>query len=112
MPMTYQNVETLQNCLEHSHSQAVCLFKHSSICPTSIYAKQQVDQFLEQNESVPVYLIVVQEDRPLSNEIAGTLDVKHESPQFLVVKYGQAQSVLNHGDITVENIISRLNGDY
>jgi len=77
------------------------LFKHSNTCPVSAAAKRAMDTVVKDN-ALPVYLLVVQEQRALSNAVEAKLGVKHESPQVIVKKEGVA--VLNHNDITVENV--------
>lgn len=103
----YRTVNSLDDCIAESHEKPVFIFKHSAICPTSTYAKREVDRFL--NEDHPaVYLIVVQKERPLSNQVAETLGVRHESPQLLILREGKVKSVLNHHEITVSDIQGRL----
>lgn len=57
-------------------------FKHSITCPISQAAFHEFDAFANQHEDVPAYYLQVQEARPLSNFIAETYGVKHESLRF------------------------------
>jgi len=77
----------------------IFIFKHSNICPVSSRAKEEVEKFPQD-----VYLIVVQEQRDLSNDIADKLEITHESPQLIILKDGDIVQVLNHGSITAESI--------
>ncbi|MNC84367.1 hypothetical protein D3C75_1389150 [compost metagenome] len=45
-------------------------------------------------------IIYVVEDRPVSNEAAEKLGVKHESPQAILVKKGTSIWHTSHSDIT------------
>jgi len=104
----YRTAKKLKECLNDSQEEPICIFKHSRTCPISMYAKQQVDSFLQMDGEIPIYLVVVQDQRPLSNEIASQMDVKHESPQFLLLKDGEVKAVLNHHNITISNIQNEL----
>jgi len=83
------------------------ILKYSATCPISAMAKNEVDAFLK-DTLIPVYWVVVQQERPLSNQIASTFKVNHESPQLLLVRDGSAKIVLNHQHITVKNIKKSL----
>lgn len=99
----YLHMESVSECIEKSQSGPVIVFKHSAICPTSSYAKREMDAYIQANPA-PVYLVVVQEQRPLSNELAETLNIKHESPQALCIHNGKAVKSLSHYDITQDNL--------
>lgn len=99
----YQSLESVSDCVEQSKSAPVIVFKHSSICPTSSYAKREMDAFIDSSK-ITAYLVVVQNQRQLSNEIADHLSIKHESPQALCLKHGQVVTSLSHYDITQDNL--------
>lgn len=99
----YQAVESIDACIEQSKQTPVILFKHSTTCPVSTYAKREMDAFVSESD-VPTYLVIVQTQRPFSNEIAEKLSTRHESPQALYVKDGEVAGVWNHGDITATNL--------
>lgn len=99
----YHTLQSVDEMISESQNQSILVFKHSSVCPTSFYAKNQVDEFLHKG-SVKVYLLIVQNQRPLSNEIAATLGVKHQSPQLIVIRNGKSEAVLNHHEITLATV--------
>ena len=80
------------------------IFKHSTTCPISAAAKEEMDLVA----GVPIYLVVVQEQRGLSDEIAQQFQIQHESPQAIVIVDGEVQEVLNHSAITKEAIEALL----
>lgn len=94
----YHSIDSVENLIEVSHEKPVFLLKHSNTCPISTHAKQEMDRFVSETGE-NAYLLVVQKQRPLSNEIAERLSVKHESPQALKIEKGSAVSVLNHSEI-------------
>ncbi|MEW6237230.1 MAG: bacillithiol system redox-active protein YtxJ [Candidatus Omnitrophota bacterium] len=101
----YAVLSSIDECLEKSRENPVIVFKHSSICPISYNAKREMDAFLEETDAL-VYLLVVQEQRPLSQEIAERLKVKHESPQAIFLRDRKVTAVFNHGQIQADNMKS------
>lgn len=80
------------------------LFKHSATCSISIGVKREYDAFVRAHPDVPTRLLVVQQERPLSNALADVLRVEHESPQALVVRQGQVLWHASHHRITAGRI--------
>lgn len=95
----YRKIEKLEEVLESSKQQPVVIFKHSTVCGISASAKRQMDLFVQKHDT-PVYLIVVQEDRAHVLELSERLKVRHETPQAVLVRDGQAQRVFDHFQIT------------
>lgn len=89
-------------------TEPMVLFKHSVTCPISIGAKVEYDAFVRQHPQVPTRLVVVQQERPLSNAIAELLRVRHESPQAIVVKEGQVVWHASHQRITAERVAAAV----
>ncbi len=94
-----ETTEQFQDVIQNNDS--FFLLKHSITCPISAEAKQQYEQFAEQTKT-PLYILHVQEARPLSNEIAETYGVKHESPQALYFKNNKIVWNASHWDVTKE----------
>lgn len=69
------------------------VFKHSTTCPISAAAADQVRGY---SWPLPLYWVNVIEQRPISNWLAEQFGVEHESPQLLAVKNGKVSGVLNH----------------
>jgi bacillithiol system protein YtxJ len=102
----FLNTSSLGYIKDYSQQEKVIIFKHSTACPVSAGAYQRLQEGIEQKSlSFPVYIVIVQDQRPLSNEIAEDLHVKHESPQCIVLEKGKAILVLNHNNITVGAIL-------
>lgn len=91
----------LDDVLSRSSLHPVVLFKHSETCGMSFQAREEVQAAVaEPGWPVDVHLISVQRSRPVSNEIALRLGVRHASPQVLLVKDGQVQWQATHMAIT------------
>ena len=89
------DTDTLEQLLERSHDAPVILFKHSSTCPISSAAYSQMSKVANE-----VSLVVVQRARDVSSEIASRTGIRHESPQAIVLRNGQAVWSASHFDIT------------
>lgn len=95
--------EQLNELIESSKSAPVILFKHSTTCPISASVYQEVSKV-----DADVNLIVVQTSRNVALEIAEKFDIRHESPQALVVKDGQAIYHASHFDIAADDITAAI----
>ncbi|WP_225999586.1 bacillithiol system redox-active protein YtxJ [Paenibacillus sp. BJ-4] len=103
-------VQQLNSALEASSDKPLLLFKHSTRCPISSGAYQEMESYLQAapNESIEYGIIYVVEDRPVSNEAADRLQVKHESPQAILIKDGEAVWHTSHSNITARTLHDHL----
>ena len=81
--------------LAESEKQAVFIFKHSSRCGTSSMVFRRFEKQMREREQ-SYYFLDIFACRSLSNMIAESLDVRHESPQLLVLKDGKAFKHASH----------------
>ena len=80
------------------------IFKHSNTCPFSASGKRQYDRFMALHPSLPSRLVIVQNERALSNALEEVLGVKHESPQAILLENGEVRWHASHGKITVDSL--------
>ena len=78
------------------------VFKHSPSCPTSWAAQKQVEAFAANNPAVPVYTILVRQDREISQQIAAFTKIRHQSPQVIVLRHGVPVADASHQDVTLD----------
>ena len=97
------NTEQLEKLFESSHQKPVILFKHSTTCPISANVFEDVSQ-----TDATIYLIVVQEARNVSNAIAEKTGIRHESPQAIVLRNGEAIYHASHYDVTHSDIADAI----
>jgi bacillithiol system protein YtxJ len=88
-----------EDLLARSNTEPVIVFKHSSTCPISAAAYAEMAR-LESD----VRLLVVQRARDLSREIATSTGVRHESPQTIILRNGQAVWNASHWSIKAEAV--------
>lgn len=93
------SIDDFSTVLEQSKSEVVVVFKHSSTCDLSAAAKTEIAKV-----HLPVFELVVQTSRPLSNHIEEHFKIQHESPQAILIY--QEESIYNssHRDVTADNI--------
>jgi thioredoxin 1 len=93
---------------------ATLVFKHSNSCPVSFTAKREYDRFVADHPHIPTHLVVVQQERAVSQAIARLTHVEHASPQALIVRQGTALWHTSHGGITaarLEEAFAKLAAD-
>ena len=96
-------IEKLEAAIENSRIHPVLLFKHSITCGISANVFRDVA-----GVEAPINLVVVQDDRPISNEIARRTGVRHESPQAIILKDGEVVYHASHFDIRPDDLHSQL----
>jgi len=89
----------LEAAIEESRVRPVLLFKHSTSCGISSGVFRDVSTV-----DADINLVIVQTDRDISNEIERRTGIKHESPQAIVLKDGEAVYHASHYDITIDDI--------
>ncbi|HJR07061.1 MAG TPA: bacillithiol system redox-active protein YtxJ [Pyrinomonadaceae bacterium] len=89
--------------LARSHEAPVVLFKHSTTCPISARAHGQMKR-LSGEVAAQISLLVVQRARELSRRVAELTGIRHESPQAIILRNGQAVWSASHFDITTEAV--------
>lgn len=87
-----------------SASEPMVVFKHSATCSISIDVKRQYDAFVAAHPQVPTRVVVVQTERPLSNALEQVTQVRHESPQALLVHNGRVLWHASHRRITAASL--------
>ncbi|MEJ8758487.1 bacillithiol system redox-active protein YtxJ [Pontibacter sp. H259] len=102
--------EQLEKILEESKHTPVVIFKHSTSCSISSTAKSRLErQWHGQGlEKVKPYYLDLLAYRPVSNEIADVLDVRHESPQLLLVQDGMCTYNASHLSINVDELKKKV----
>ena len=88
---------------ERSKEKPQVIFKHSTRCSVSGIAKNR----LERSESVPdavFYYLDLIRHRNVSDAVAETFSVYHESPQVLVIRNGECIYDESHSGINMDDI--------
>lgn len=97
--------EALGQLLDRSHQAPVLLFKHDTACPISAAAHREMSQLAE-----AVSLIDVNSADDVSREIETRTGVRHESPQVLILRNGDAVWSASHYNITAATVAEAMRG--
>lgn len=106
IPLTTE--DQLQTIKEASETKTVVIFKHSTRCSISAVAKSRLDR-AELPENMTFYYLDLIKYRKISDEIAATYGVEHESPQVLLIKNGKCVYDESHSGIIMDELVSHAN---
>jgi len=84
---------------EESKGKTVGIFKHSTRCGISRMVLKNFEKQFSENENVKLYFLDLVKHREVSNAVADELSVRHESPQFIVLKNEEVVHNASHQDI-------------
>jgi len=96
----------LESIRQLSHSQPVVIFKHSTRCSISAMAKNRLER-VAPPDNIRFYYLDLIRYRSVSNKIAETFDVHHESPQVLLIKDGTCIYDESHSGIDMNEIVEQ-----
>lgn len=102
--------ETIKGIEEKSRQNPVIIFKHSTRCPISsnVLGRLKRDWQEEQDLDAEFYIIDIINYRDLSKAIADHFNVKHQSPQMMIIKNGQSIYDESHFDIEYDKIKEKI----
>ena len=94
-------IEEFENLLNQSR---FFLLKNSTTCSISTEAFNEYERVSTEIPNATMYYLNVQEARPLSNYIAETFEIKHESPQAFLFENGSPVWNDSHWKITYKTL--------
>ncbi len=97
------SADELDAVFNMSHERPVAVLKHSNSCGISANVMYDLRDI-----EADVYVIVVQENRELSNSLADRIGHRHQSPQAFVIENGVATYHATHYGIDPNEIGARL----
>ncbi|MFP8488691.1 bacillithiol system redox-active protein YtxJ [Gracilimonas sp. Q87] len=101
--------ETLNSLLDRSKMHPQVIYKHSSRCSVSYLTKEELEHHMDLlSNRANMHFINVIEQRELSNYLAERLNIRHESPQVLLLKDGRVTWNASHWNIKGKEILSNL----
>jgi bacillithiol system protein YtxJ len=95
----------LEEIQRKSATKTQIIFKHSTRCGIS---RMVMNQFIKSYDFIEsdfdLYYLDLLSYRDISNKIAETFQVYHQSPQLLIIKNGITIAHESHGDINALNL--------
>lgn len=92
----------LETLLDMSFVEKCIIFKHSTNCHISKIVLKNFENGIGQvnSDGVSYYFLDLLQYRNISNLVAQKFNVKHESPQILIIKEGEVIQHASHQDIS------------
>lgn len=92
--------------IEASKEKPQLIYKHSHRCSVCFVSKGNLEMASDSiEEYADMHFVNVVRSREASNEIASELDVRHESPQAILVDQGEVVWHGSHGSIAADAIL-------
>ena len=92
-------ISQLNELIELSKQNPVLILKHSTRCSISGMAKNRLELYWETSVGIAPYYLDILNHRNISDELAKKFNVKHESPQILLLKNGTCIFNTSHNEI-------------
>ena len=96
-----EDIQQLSHLKGNSDKKTI-IFKHSTACPISSMMLKRFEKGLQNTdvENVEYFYLDIFCYRHISNEIEQRFDIRHESPQLLVIDNGTVVAHASHSDIS------------
>lgn len=102
---TIDTQEDLDRIIRDSYQSDQLIFKNSYSCGISSLVK---NRFKKEDQAsghpTPIHLIDVIKNREMSHQLADHFNVRHESPQILLIVDGHCTFHTSHFDVSLKNI--------
>lgn len=106
------STDDLNKLIQASHEQPAIIFKHSTRCNVSAMALNRLERSWVESElpQVGVFFLDLIRHRDISNEIQRVFEVRHESPQALIILGGKCIYNASHLGISYNEIKKFVEG--
>ncbi|MFN4080497.1 MAG: bacillithiol system redox-active protein YtxJ [Saprospiraceae bacterium] len=94
----------LDELLVRSHERLQIIFKHSTRCEISAIAKYRLETDWNLEDQCDIWYLDLIQYRSVSDLVAESLSVSHESPQIILILNGESIHDASHLDISVSEI--------
>ncbi len=99
------NLDEIRDIKTLSISESIFIFKHSTRCGISRIVKKQFEKLLLPNKNnIKVYYLDLLKYRNVSDAVSEVFQVRHQSPQLLIIRNEVAVKHVSHHDITTISI--------
>ena len=100
------SMEQLDGIEKASENKTIAILKHSTRCGISrmVLRMFESDYDIDENEPIDLYFLDLIVYRDISNEIAERFNVRHESPQLIVIKNREVVHHSSHQAISANKL--------
>ena len=99
------NEQQIEEIKTNSLQKPQVIFKHSSRCSISSMARHRLDKN-NPPKGIDFYFLDIINHRNVSNKIALDFDIRHQSPQVLIINNGTCIYNESHSGIHMDDIIA------
>ena len=101
--------EQIEKLESESKEKCVAIFKHSTRCGISRMVLNNFERNYDLKETDhKIYFLDLLANRDISNRVAEKFNVRHESPQIIILKNGEVVHHASHQSIEVESLKKHL----
>ncbi|MCT2563804.1 bacillithiol system redox-active protein YtxJ [Chryseobacterium herbae] len=101
-----ESEEDLAKAIESSYHHRIAIFKHSTRCFISKTVLNNFEREIDNlDHQLDLYYLDLLEHRAISNKISKDLEIRHESPQLIIIEDGKVINSASHEDISISQII-------
>lgn len=105
----FSDPEQLNELITESNSIPVVIYKHSSRCGLSFMTENKLEEGWDVLQpKVKLYFLDLIRYREVSTAVAEKFNVRHQSPQILIIKNGICVFNTSHHEISTEAILNNL----
>lgn len=103
------DVDTIPEIMDLSEHKIQIIYKHSHRCGVCLIAKEEMEKLAKEFLKVAdLYMVNVIRQRAISNAISQRLEIRHESPQIIILEGGVVKWKGSHWDVTAANVGKNL----
>lgn len=96
----------IDSIIEPSKEKPQLIYKHSHRCSVCFVSKGDLEMAADDiKEHADMHFVNVVRSRDASNKIASKLDVRHESPQAILIDKGEVVWHGSHGSIDADAVL-------
>lgn len=99
------NEQQIEDIKANSLQKPQVIFKHSSRCSISSMARHRLDKKTTP-DGIDFYFLDIINHRNVSNKVATDFEIRHQSPQVLVINKGACVYNESHSGIDMDDIIA------
>ena len=103
------HTDEIKKIISISYEIPVVIYKHSSRCGLSFMTERDLQEGWESlKPRVRFYFLDLIRYKDVSASVAQTFDIRHQSPQVLIIKNGQCTYEASHHAIRVDTLLEYL----
>ena len=103
------SIEQAKEAIANSTENSILFFKHSTRCPISTMAHRRLEiDSAKLTSNVNLQYLDLIAYREISNWLASTLNVTHQSPQVILVKNKEVVHIATHSEINSAAILEAI----